>query len=120
MKQAALKFLIVSFSIASLFCSSSQLKRAYNADASLVAAYKVAAPLRSSVCGIPPQIKQSLCDSSLKMLKADYLLIRQYSDLLTRLIDSSDKGLEAQILALVPMVESTTTEILSLITELKQ
>ena len=115
-----MKKLLAIALLASVGCAHSFVKDAYNLEASLAAFYKVAAPMRAELCKSQPAVvPQASCDASLKALKADYVLLQSYSDLLEKYANTKDAGLARQIEALTPSVRNAVLEIQKLINQWK-
>lgn len=101
-------------------CAGSLLKDAYNADAALVGAYKVAAPLRADLCNpASPQLSPQICADSLQVLEVHYQLIQTFTSLLAEYAQNKDEGTLRQIEALMPKIVQAYAEVSALIESFK-
>lgn len=97
-------------------CAGTLVKDAYNADSALVAAYKVAAPLRADLCNpMAPQLSPEICADSLQVLEVHYQLIITFTGLLEEYARTKDEGVLRQIEALMPLVVQAYADLSALI-----
>jgi hypothetical protein len=105
----------------SLACAGSVLKDGYNANTALVAAYKVAAPLRADMCRPPaPVLSATVCTSTLKILEVQYATATSFNELLAAYAENRDEAALRQIQLLLPVVQKGVAQVEAVISELKK
>lgn len=122
-----LLFALVTAFLAAGCSTGSVEKQTFNSLAALRATYIVAAPARGEVCNgtvPPPDSLKPVCASSLKVLNAAYVTLKDGSELLATYLEQAEKpegpSLDGLLIAFLPKIQQAIVDVQAVIKDFQR